>query len=192
KDSQGLCFIGKVKLPTFLQQQLKPKTGAIHIVGDEDLTAIVQENPYREADFSLIDSQEIGTHQGAHYFTVGQRRGLNVGGRKQPVFVIGTDVETNIIYVGEGENHWALNRHKLMVAPHEIHWIDPMNELKVGESKTYFARIRYRQGLSKALLTRTEDGLLFDFEEDQKGVAAGQFVAWYEDDSLIGSGVIMA
>jgi len=192
KDSQGLCFIGKVKLPTFLQQQLKPKTGAIHIVGDEDLSTIVQENPYREADFSLIDSQEIGTHQGAHYFTVGQRRGLHVGGRKQPVFVIGTDVETNIIYVGEGEDHWALNRSKLMVAPHEIHWIDPINELQVGESKTYFARIRYRQSLSKALLTRTEDGLLFDFEEEQKGVAAGQFVAWYENESLIGSGVIMA
>lgn len=190
KDSQGLCFIGKVKLPTFLQQQLKPKTGEIRLISQNDQSELVQADPYRGADFSLIDSEKVGEHPGAHYFTVGQRRGLNVGGRKEPLFVLGTNVNTNIIYVGEGEHHWALNRKRLMVTPHEIHWVDPINEMNIGEERSYDVRIRYRQQLSSAKLKMEKDGLHFDFVDEQKGVAAGQFVVWYDGESLIGSGVI--
>lgn len=190
KDSQGLCFIGKVKLPTFLQQQLEPKTGEIRLISQKDQSELVQADPYRGADFSLIDSEKLGEHPGAHYFTVGQRRGLNVGGRKEPLFVLGTDVNTNIIYVGEGEHHWALNRNKLVVTPHETHWVDPINKMNIGEERSYDVRIRYRQQLSPARLKMKKDGLLFDFEDEQKGVAAGQFVVWYDGESLIGSGVI--
>ncbi|MCL4142533.1 UNVERIFIED_CONTAM: hypothetical protein GTU68_054451 [Idotea baltica] len=168
KDSQGLCFIGKVKLPTFLQQQLAVKKGSI----------------------SKTDGEVVGSHDGAHFFTIGQRKGLRVGGKPEPLFVIATDVKENIIYVGMGEEHPGLNRKALKVLPDDIHWVRLDRILASGESLEVQARIRYRQPLQKATLHQTEDGLFITFDEFQRGMAPGQFAAWYEGEELLGSGVI--
>lgn len=201
KDSQGLCFIGKVHLPEFLQQKLKPKKGVIVEVPqdaaqfstvvpsfeskDEEL-AFLAEKPV----FSVTDGKVVGEHQGAHYFTIGQRKGLNVGGTKEPLFVIDTDVDANVIYTGQGKAHPGLLRNTLFVKEDEEHWVRTDLALKVGESMEVIARIRYRQPLQKATLYKTYDGLYVDFEEKQSAITQGQFVAWYLEDELIGSGVI--
>lgn len=194
KDSQGLCFIGKVKLPVFLQQQLKPKTGKIVELDNEDpifkysdsnLDTIVK-------PFVLKDGKRkvVGDHTGAHYFTEGQRKGLGVGGTIEPLFVLGTDTTENIVYVGQGTNHNGLYRKGLKVLNEDIHWVRTDLELKTGESISYQGRIRYRQVLSNLTLHKKEDGLYIEFDELQRGIAAGQFVAWYKGDELLGSGVI--
>lgn len=195
KDSQGLCFVGKISLPDFLQQQLKPKDGVIIEIPNEaiepingsatDTMALTQAHTFR-ADMG----QEVGHHSGAHYFTIGQRRGLHVGGKEKPLFVIGTDIENNLIYVGQGDDHAGLHRSGLRVKSDEIHWVRPDMELKIGETQKYKARIRYRQPLVDATLTYNGETLFITFVENQRGVAPGQFVAWYEGDELIGSGVI--
>jgi tRNA-specific 2-thiouridylase len=201
KDSQGLCFIGKVRLPEFLQQKLKPKGGNIIKIEansplynavlpdfknkEEELARLAQRIDYKETDGAVV-----GTHQGAHYFTVGQRKGLAVGGMKEPLFVIATNTKTNTIYAGEGKQHKGLYGTVLFVTSEELHWVRPDLALKIGEQMQVKARIRYRQALVKATLYQFEKGLYVEFQEKQSAITAGQFVAWYLDDELIGSGVI--
>ncbi len=206
KDSQGLCFIGKVRLPEFLQQQLKPKKGKIVVI-PEDLEiyekskipeGIAPEEFEQETldalamplQYSPEQGKVLGEHNGAHYFTVGQRKGLQVGGTGRPLFVIATDTKKNIIYTGLGEDHPGLLRDALFVESNEIHWIREDLLLKVGESARYQARIRYRQPLTGATLIQRENGLYVLFDQAQKGIASGQFVAWYNGAECIGSGTI--
>ena len=199
KDSQGLCFIGKVKLPVFLQQQLEPKVGDIIEIpenfsdanrGEEIADELVRlSNP---PAFHPSMGKVIGQHQGAHYYTTGQRKGLGVGGKALPLFILETDAANNIVYVGQGEDHPGLLRHALRVSPEEIHWVREDLRMQVGEERTYLGRIRYRQELVSCRIVMRNDGLFVLFSEVQRGVAAGQFVAWYAADELIGSGVISA
>ncbi|UKN02378.1 tRNA 2-thiouridine(34) synthase MnmA [Paracrocinitomix mangrovi] len=199
KDSQGLCFIGKVKLPTFLQQQLQPKNGRIIELKEdlkifEDYRKILDSKDYKELakPFELQPNmgEVVGEHQGAHYFTIGQRKGLQVGGTPLPLFVVGTNVDDNVIYTGQGEHHPGLNRKALFIKKEDVHWIRPDKTLKVGEQASYLVRIRYRQPLEEAILFCEEDGIYIHFDNLIKGISPGQFAAWYQDDELIGSGVI--
>ncbi|MEO9893730.1 tRNA 2-thiouridine(34) synthase MnmA [Aurantibacter sp.] len=201
KDSQGLCFIGKVRLPDFLQQKLKPKKGVIVEVPSDDSqynkTIPSFENKQQELAFNsekpiyhVEDGRVVGEHQGAHYFTKGQRKGLAVGGTKEPLFVIDTDVDENVIYTGQGKMHPGLYRKTLFVNEEEIHWVRPDMALQVDEKMEVLARIRYRQTLEKATLYKIESGLYVDFENQQSAITEGQFVAWYQNDELLGSGVI--
>ena len=197
KDSQGICFVGKVHLPVFLQQKLKAREGNIF-----EIPADLSQYSSEKQDFSDLEAictpwsyvKEDGTwtgkHQGAHFFTVGQRKGLNVGGKTEPLFVIATDVKTNRIYVGQGQSHPGLFRRGLKIIPEEIHWVRRDLEMKVGESRDYLVRIRYRQALQEGTLHRKDSGLYITFKEPQRGVAAGQFAAWYDGNELLGSGVI--
>ncbi|MCF6133030.1 tRNA 2-thiouridine(34) synthase MnmA [Flavobacterium wongokense] len=201
KDSQGLCFIGKVRLPEFLQQQLQPKEGLIYEI-DANSPIYNQEQPTFNSleeqlafdsqgiAYSPEDGKIVGKHQGAHYFTIGQRKGLNVGGTKEALFIIATDVQSNAIYTGQGPNHPGLLRKTLRVQPSEIHWIREDLALKNGETMEVMARIRYRQALQKATLYQFESGLYVCFDEPQSAITEGQFVAWNIDDELVGSGVI--
>lgn len=193
RDSQGLCFVGKVSLPEFLQQQLAIKTGRIVQISDSHPMYQIkrEETPVGLANkysYSAADGVEVGTHDGAHFFTVGQRKGLAVGGTKEPLFVLATDVEQNIIYVGEGKSHPGLLRSALWIAQAEMHWVRP--DLVSHEPIQVWARIRYRQPLTKATLHPTSTGLYMVFDQPQTAIAAGQFAAWYLKDELIGSGVI--
>jgi len=201
KDSQGLCFIGKVKLPDFLQQQLKPKEGVIVEVS-EDNPIYKKEIPEFKSledklrfestshSYSISDGKVVGKHQGAHYFTKGQRKGLAVGGTPEPLFVIDTDVDENVIYTGQGKKHPGLFKNVLFVTQDELHWIREDLKLEIGESLDVLARIRYRQPLQKATLYKVKDGLFVSFNAPQSAITAGQFVAWYLEDELVGSGVI--
>ncbi|MGV6828583.1 MAG: tRNA 2-thiouridine(34) synthase MnmA [Flavobacteriales bacterium] len=201
RDSQGLCFIGKVRLPEFLQQKLKPKEGLIIEIPNDfskyQNKQTVFSSPLDELVFlskkQVYTPQEgtiVGKHQGAHYFTNGQRKGLAVGGMKEPLFVIDTNVQENIIYVGQGKNHPGLYRRGLFVKKNEIHWLRPDLKIQEGETLEIKARIRYRQALEKATLFQKSDGLFVIFEKPQSAITAGQFVAWYQNDELLGSGVI--
>lgn len=199
KDSQGICFVGKVDLPTFLQQQLKPKIGNIieipaKFMEKKKQLEVTEEN-YKKLCFPFPykpwNGEIIGEHQGAHFYTIGQRKGLNIGGHKEPLFVLGTDVKRNIIYVGEGQNHPGLYRKGLFVTVDEMHWIRTDLKMKPGESKEFDIRIRYRQPLEKGTIHLKDDGAYFIFENEQRGITSGQFAAWYLKDELIGSGVIV-
>jgi tRNA-specific 2-thiouridylase len=202
KDSQGLCFIGKVRLPDFLQQQLKPKKGRVIEIEANSPMFTREELPETESAQEKLKvltqpfvynpkaGKVIGEHKGAHYYTIGQRKGLGIGGTPLPLFIIDTDTQQNIIYTGQGENHPGLLRKGLFVKKENIHWVRPDIALKPGENRNYDARIRYRQPLDKATLFMEEEGLYVIFEVDQKAIAAGQFVAWYDNEELIGSGVI--
>ena len=201
KDSQGLCFIGKVRLPEFLQQKLAPKEGAIVTI-PVDFSQYTKSTPNfenKEAELAYFstkfsyqkeDGKLVGMHQGAHYFTKGQRKGLNVGGTKEALYVLETDVVENIIYTGEGKNHQGLYRNVLFVSNEEIHWIREDLALNIGENMQVEARIRYRQTLEKATLHKVENGLYVEFEKKQSAIQEGQFVAWYQYEELLGSGVI--
>jgi tRNA-specific 2-thiouridylase len=201
KDSQGLCFIGKVRLPEFLQQKLQPKEGEIVNIpfNFEQYTKSVPKFENKEAELNYFstkfsykkeDGKLVGKHQGAHYFTKGQRKGLNVGGTKEALYVIETDVVENIIYTGEGKNHQGLYRNVLFVSNDEIHWIREDLALNIGENMQVDARIRYRQTLEKATLFKVENGLYVEFDNKQSAIQEGQFVAWYQKEELLGSGVI--
>jgi tRNA-specific 2-thiouridylase len=206
KDSQGICFVGKVHLPTFLQQKLEAKKGDIVEIVEGVETycfpEITEGFPANEVpDKSLAELTEpfkyepwsghiIGTHNGAHFFTIGQRKGMNVGGHKEALFVIGTDVEKNVVYVGEGQAHPGLNRKGLFIRKDEIHWIRNDLRMKAGEYRDYMVRIRYRQPLQAARLYYREKGMFTIFDKPQRGIAPGQFAAWYHDDEVIGSGAI--
>jgi tRNA-uridine 2-sulfurtransferase len=196
KDSQGLCFVGKVHLPDFLQQRLEAKKGKVIEIPSHapafqngfdinDLKAISA--PYT---FEASSGEVVGEHSGAHYFTIGQRKGLNLGGNAKPLFVIGTDTEKNIIYTGMGEDHPGLYRKALFIPAADEHWIRPDLKLKVGESAEYQARIRYRQKLERCTLHQKEEGLYIIFESLQRSITPGQFAAWYDGEELVGSGVI--
>ena len=190
RDSQGLCFIGKVKLPDFLKQQLKEKKGNVVEVrrdwsGFENKLGTTEEH-----SFSETDGKVIGEHIGAHFYTIGQRKGLNIGGYVNPLFIIQTNTETNTVYVGEGEDQQGLSRPGLLIQEEDIHWVKDADKMEVGASKSVEARIRYRQPLFGATLIKLESGLKIKFDLPQKAVAKGQFAAWYAGDVLVGSGVI--
>ena len=202
KDSQGLCFIGKVKLPDFLQQQLKPKKGSVieinndhslfikKVLNKDDSLPETLNTLSRKYEYSPEMGTEVGIHNGAHYFTIGQRKGINIGGKLEPLFVIDTDTVSNTIYVGQGTNHPGLFRPGLKVLNTDIHWVRNDLKLESGCSLKVLSRIRYRQKLEKAVIHQREDGLFVVFEKEQRGIAAGQFIAWYVKDELLGSGVI--
>jgi len=201
KDSQGLCFIGKVRLPDFLQQKLQAKQGEIVQIPSSFnkytnslpiFKTKVDELQYFSTKYSYNkeDGKIVGKHQGAHFFTKGQRKGLAVGGTKEPLFVIETDVNENIIYTGEGKNHKGLYRNVLFVANEELHWVREDLALFMGQKLEVGARIRYRQKLEKATLYKVEKGLYVEFENKQSAIQEGQFVAWYINEELLGSGVI--
>jgi tRNA-specific 2-thiouridylase len=196
KDSQGICFVGKVDLPLFLQQKLAKKRGDIveipadwggyaRTIVENDLRALAEPFEYQPSD-----GLKVGEHGGAHFYTIGQRKGLQVGGKPEPLFVIATDIENNIVYTGQGPEHPGLFRRALHIRPQEMHWISPEQALPPGESRRFKARIRYRQPLQDAVLHTLDDGGYLLFDQPQRGVTAGQFAAWYAGDDLMGSGVI--
>jgi tRNA-specific 2-thiouridylase len=203
KDSQGICFVGKVHLPTFLQQKLEAKKGEIIEIKENSLYK-AQADGVPGSDISDGDlvkltapvvyepssGKVLGTHNGAHFFTIGQRKGMNIGGHKEALFVIATDVEKNIVYVGEGQEHQGLNRKGLFIGPDEIHWIRNDIKMQPGDYLDYMVRIRYRQPLQRARLFLRNSGMYIVFDKPQRGIAPGQFAAWYEGDEIIGSGVI--
>ena len=201
KDSQGLCFEGKVKLPDFLKQRLTPKKGKVIKIDSESVKQEIDLNEVKSKEkqlellsspfsFSSDDGEEIGEHHGAYYYTVGQRKGLNIGGFSEPLFVLETDVSKNLIYVGMGESHPALYKKALFVKSNEIHWI--REDLKINENETMNVefRIRYRQPLQSGTIYRFKKGLYILFDKPISSVTSGQFVSWYIDDELIGSGTI--
>jgi tRNA-specific 2-thiouridylase len=203
KDSQGLCFIGKVKLPDFLKQQLKPKAGDIIEVSSDFKGYQYKREGFANLEEKLIElttpltyspenGKVVAQHNGAHYFTIGQRKGLAVGGTKEALYVIATDTKSNHIYTGQGDHHPGLLRPGLFIDNSETHWVREDLEMAIGEEKRFSVRIRYRQPLVGATLFRKENGIYILFDEDERGVAAGQFAAWYTEGELIGSGVISA
>lgn len=204
KDSQGICFVGKVDLPEFLKQKLHIRQGRIiEIPGDLPVYAEYA-RLHREflktgdglaelaADFqySARDGSISGTHNGANYYTIGQRKGLNIGGKAEPMFVIATDTLENNLFVGMGHGHPGLNRWGLFIPGEDIHWVRKDMEMHSGESCRMHVRIRYRQPLQQAVLYRRPEGLYIIFEKKQRGITPGQFAAWYDDDELMGSGII--
>lgn len=203
KDSQGICFVGKVDLPLFLQQKLAARRGNVHEIlaswpkyrraepaseeapTTEELEALAA--PWR---YTVRDGKKIGEHNGAHFYTVGQRKGLGIGGRRESLFILATDVAANAIFVGEGDAHPGLWRRALRIAPGDLHWIDPRRQLEEGAVGRFAVRIRYRQPLQGArLFIRGGAGYIL-FDAPQRGIAPGQFAAWYDGDELVGSGVI--
>jgi tRNA-specific 2-thiouridylase len=190
-----------VRLPEFLQQKLQPKEGVIIEIPAE-AEIYYQEKPQfnseeeafafesKRIDYLKIPGKVMGKHQGAHYFTKGQRKGLNVGGTKEPLFIIETDVEKNIVYTGQGNQHPGLFKKALFIANDEIHWIREDLALKEGEKMEVMARIRYRQPLQKATLHQFKGGMYVFFENPQSAITEGQFVAWHLNDEILGSGVI--
>ena len=203
KDSQGLCFVGKVRLPEFLQQQLAPKKGDIIQIpstwqGYQDKESSKLFECYEDElkyyaekyHYSPTDGKVVGQHDGAHFFTIGQRKGLHVGGTVEPLFVIDTDTQKNIIYVGEGHAHPGLFRRTLFVKKEDIHWVRPDLALSLGQRMEFQVRIRYRQPLQKAHLYLTNSGLYIHFDTPQSAITSGQFASWYLDEELIGSGEI--
>jgi tRNA-specific 2-thiouridylase len=201
KDSQGLCFIGKVRLPEFLQQKLDKKEGLIVQIDAQDSIYSKNQTQFQSVEEKLAFESKtlayepnmgkvVGKHQGAHFFTIGQRKGLNVGGTKEPLFIIATNVETNTIYTGLGSEHPGLFKKALFIQKSEVHWIRKDLVIANGEKMEVMARIRYRQPLQKATLHQFETGLYVEFKEPQSAITEGQFVAWYINDELVGSGVI--
>ena len=201
KDSQGLCFIGKVRLPEFLMQKLKPKKGDIiqipndfkkynNLLPSFKSKALELRFRSKKINYDCDDGIVMGTHLGAHFFTIGQRKGLSVGGTKKPLFVIATDVDKNIVYVGEGKDHPGLLRNVLYVNNDDIHWVRDDLKLYNGDNLEVLARIRYRQTLQKAYIHKFNDGLYVEFLNLQTAITEGQFVAWYIGEELVGSGVI--
>jgi tRNA-specific 2-thiouridylase len=198
KDSQGICFVGKVDLPVFLQQQLAAKKGNV-IEIPASFISKKKEFPKSPEYFNKLcfpfpykpwNGKVIGEHNGAHFYTIGQRKGLNIGGYEEPLFVLATDVERNIIYVGEGKEHPGLYRPGLFIPKNDIHWVRPDLAMNEGDERSFLFRVRYRQPLEKGHIYRRSEGAYILFEEEQRGITSGQFAAWYIDDELIGSGVI--
>jgi tRNA-specific 2-thiouridylase len=201
KDSQGLCFIGKVSLPDFLKQQLQPKEGEIvEIFSDfaefyqkkHQFSSKLEELEFLSSkiNYKKSDGKVIGKHQGAQYYTIGQGKGLGIGGHKESCFVISRDMENNILYVGEGHSFPGLFRKALKINNSEVHWIREDLKLKTGESMEVSARIRYRQPLEKAVIYQLEEGFFMEFENSQSAITEGQFATWYIGEELVGSGVI--
>ncbi|AQW97679.1 tRNA 2-thiouridine(34) synthase MnmA [Elizabethkingia anophelis] len=201
KDSQGLCFIGKVSLPEFLKQQLQPKEGEIvEIFRDfpgfnqpqPEFSSKQEELEYLSSKikYQKSDGKVIGKHQGAQYYTIGQSKGLGIGGHKESCFVISRDMENNILFVGESHSFPGLYKKALKINNDEVKWIRKDLQLQNGESREVMARIRYRQPLQKATIYQFEDAFYIEFEEPQSAIAEGQFAAWYDGEETLGSGVI--
>ena len=195
KDSQGICFVGKVDLPVFLQQKLKSREGDVIEISPDFYKGRRQPQSIEEKAEPIIyrreDGKPAGRHIGAQYYTIGQRKGLNLGGHAEPVFLIANDIENNLIYIGQGRNHPGLYREALRITPEEVHWIRPDKAMEPGEERRYRVRIRYRQPLQKATLICKETGMYILFDEPQRGITPGQFAVWYaEDGEMLGSGVI--
>lgn len=202
KDSQGICFVGKVDLPVFLQQKLKSKQGPIIEIPKEFAYPEQQAKQLSETELEWLsriskpflykpeDGFVAGKHDGAQYFTIGQRKGLNIGGKKEPLFVLQTDVNANIIYAGQGQDHPGLYRKALFIDKAEIHWIRPDLKPEQPAQLKLMVRIRYRQPLQEAELHFTSQGLYIVFQNPQRGITSGQFAAWYDGEELLGSGVI--
>ena len=197
KDSQGICFVGKVDLPLFLQQKLEAKKGNVIeipasfmekkqlIPSQENIQKLCSQFPYKP-----WNGKVVGEHNGAHFYTIGQRKGLNIGGYEEPLFILATDIKRNIVYVGEGKDHPGLYRKGLFIPREDLHWIRPDFEMADGEERHFEFRIRYRQPLEKGQISMSPEGAYILFQEDQRGITSGQFAAWYQNDELIGSGVI--
>jgi len=204
KDSQGICFVGKVDLPTFLQQKLILKKGSIieiprdlavyqhykEIIKDKNHSAVRLKRITGKHSYSISDGVPAGKHNGAHFFTIGQNKGLNIGGRPEQSFVIDIDVQKNIVYTGQGKDHPGLYRKGLFIPLNDIHWLREDLKLFPGKSNDYLVRIRYRQPLQQAVLHMKEEGLFIVFKKSQRGITPGQFAAWYVDNELLGSGII--
>lgn len=201
RDSQGLCFIGKVHLPDFLKQKLRAKQGDVIEISKNSILYTKKEDVKTSKEGNLDqlvekifyhrkDGKVIGQHQGAHYYTKGQRKGLGIGGYEKSLFILDTDTKENIIYVGMGRSHPGLYRKGLFIKEKDIHWVREDKSLLVGQKKQMEVRIRYRQSLERACLYREKQGLYILFEHPQWAISEGQFAVWYDKDELIGSGVI--
>lgn len=200
KDSQGLCFVGKISLPDFLQQKLKVKKGKVLEVNESHFKNQHHQSILHKFEnvidlakayhFDTAETIEVAEHQGAHFYTIGQRKGLHIGGRPLPSFVLATDTEKNIVYSGQGDNHPLLNRYALFIGKEDIHWINQKYNLEINAELDVLCRVRYRQKLQKARILMKEEGVYVYFFEKQRGITPGQFCAWYLEDELIGSGVI--
>ncbi|MBM3163996.1 MAG: tRNA 2-thiouridine(34) synthase MnmA [Bacteroidetes bacterium] len=202
KDSQGLCFVGKISLPTFLQQQLLPKQGPIVEIPNDLPQFKAYQNLPNELDlveelsapfvYEPSMGKPVETHQGAHYYTIGQRKGLHIGGRPEPSFVLATDTLNNVIYSGQTDQHPGLYRRALKLSKKPINWIQHIPEAELQQGVKFELRIRYRQALQEGVLMLKNGNLYVLFEKMQRGVTPGQFAAWYLNKELIGSGVIEA
>ena len=197
KDSQGICFVGKVDLPVFLQQKLASKKGNVIEIDasfmEKKALPLIPENFPKLCSpfpFKPWNGKIVGEHNGAHFYTIGQRKGLNIGGYVEQLFVLATDVVRNIIYVGEGKDHPGLFRQGLFIPGEDMHWVRTDMTMSAGEERDFLIRIRYRQPLEKGRITMTSEGAYILFEREQRGITSGQFAAWYLDDELIGSGII--
>jgi tRNA-specific 2-thiouridylase len=200
KDSQGLCFVGKISLPQFLHQKLIAKKGDVVELPDDlelfkaynSIAPIIENVQQLACDFLYTADMgnKVAEHQGAHYYTVGQRKGLHIGGRPLPSFVIGIDTINNLVFSGQTDEHNGLNKYALKINNQDIHWINLKYKITTEEQLECIVRIRYRQPLKKATLIQKEDGLYILFPEKEKGITPGQFAAWYIGDELIGSGTI--
>ena len=200
KDSQGLCFVGKISLPQFLQQQLAPKKGDVieipannpQLISYQNISPTLENVELLSTPFQFqpIDGQKVTEHQGAHYYTVGQRKGLHIGGRPEASFVLAVNTDENVVYSGLNDLHPGLNRWALKILKQDIHWVNPAFEIGLNESLNCNVRVRYRQPLQKATIILKSSGLYILFKEKQRGITPGQFAAWYLKDELVGSGVI--
>ena len=201
KDSQGLCFVGKVKLPDFLKQKLTPKKGKVIKVDNNFITSNKKESDFESNKsyleslctpqiFSETDGKYIGDHNGAFFYTVGQRKGLDIGGFKDPLFVIMKDIDKNILYVGMGSDHPALFKKALFISKKDIHWVRNDLALEPNETIEVYFRVRYRQPLERGKIFMYKSGLFILFDRPISSIASGQFASWYIENELIGSGVI--
>ena len=201
KDSQGLCFVGKVKLPDFLKQKLTPKKGKVIKVDNNFISYDKEESDFESnksyleflctpKNFSETDGKYIGDHNGAFFYTVGQRKGLDIGGFKDPLFVIMKDIDKNILYVGMGSDHPALFKKALFISKKDIHWVRNDLTIQPNQSMEVYFRVRYRQPLEKGKIFMYSNGLFILFDRPISSIASGQFASWYIENELIGSGVI--
>ena len=201
KDSQGLCFVGKVKLPDFLKQKLTPKKGKVikvdnnFISDDKEESDFESNKSYLEflcspKNFSETDGKFIGYHNGTFFYTVGQRKGLDIGGFKDPLFVLAKDIDKNILYVGMGSDHPALFKKALFISKKDIHWVRNDLTIQPNQSMEVYFRVRYRQPLEKGKIFMYSNGLFILFDRPISSIASGQFASWYIENELIGSGVI--
>ena len=201
KDSQGLCFVGKVKLPDFLKQKLTPKKGKVIKVDNNFISYNKEESDFESnksyleflcspKNFSETDGEFIGYHNGAFFYTVGQRKGLDIGGFKDPLFVLSKDIDKNILYVGMGSDHPALFKKALFISKKDIHWVRNDLTIESNQSMEVYFRVRYRQPLEKGKIFMYSNGLFILFDRPISSIASGQFASWYIENELIGSGVI--
>ena len=200
KDSQGLCFVGKISLPTFLQQKLSIKKGNVIEIPNDLPSLLTYQQIERSIDniealskpfvFQPEDGMIVAQHDGAHFYTIGQRKGLHIGGRPNPSFVIGIDTKDNIVYSGQTSLHHGLNRRALKLEEKSIINTNDKYRLNEDEVKSFLFRIRYRQPLQRGVIINKNNKIFVLFEEPQMGITPGQFCAWYSNEELIGSGII--